>query len=142
MIVLEITDKSNSIQFLDLRDLLQLIADRGLSLKWRVLSFDGVTRPNAKINYERIQKLIVPPSGWELSWGELIDLGESIHQSYWCSIHGDESIVIEAQDSSRWVLATADLSLVQRVYDRFSNVALCALTDLEYQPGHHGSLHG
>lgn len=109
--------------YIDLIEVLNIFGEHGAARTWRLRSFDGVTRAGAWLNYDEINlKIDADPAGWQLSWHDLLRVCDGIHQTIWCSLHSDHDVVIEAQDSTYWLIATTSSDLVHRVTRDFPNV--------------------
>jgi hypothetical protein len=123
----------------DLKEILAVFGGGGDRFEWRIFSMDCVTLPDAPYSSRDLGgRVASAPAGLIVSWSELLEIGRSLHQTLWCSIHGYEhgraKVVVEAQDSSLWVIATDEPWIQAGIRGCFSGVAEAELGDLEFPP--------
>lgn len=127
--------QSGSLAF-DLKDLLTTLADWGSGLGWSVFSLRA-----AGEDIVRLEAISDSPSGIVLSWRELLVLSGQVTQTYdgvfvGCVPGGTPptqkrdremeipdacELVIEAVDSTYWVVAAAAPGAIQALQARFSH---------------------
>ena len=123
----KIHDCNGSFLNFDLKDIIDVIGDKGEFFKWQIEYLEIESNKNKKPN-ELIRKTLLKLNNNEdviLSWSELIELSSSIFQTINCKIIGQndqEKLIIEAFDSTFWELTLNDLETFERFKARFDEI--------------------
>ena len=122
--------------FFDLKEIMSAMGPVEMDY-WRIVDLECVSLPTGVWAAQELEELVdSSPNGFIVTREQLATIAASIFQTIWCIVVGHQnsapSIIVEAQDSTRWVVGSTSIGVVSNLQKQFSDTKIVAEHELEF----------